>query len=91
MDDIICSELEVINGFMTGRPVGNLCYGKEKLNKIIEYCEKNNSTPPESWYYADAIVDLPALSLVGFPVCINPDRKLSREARRKGWPIFSWS
>jgi HAD superfamily hydrolase (TIGR01490 family) len=91
MDDIICSELEVINGFMTGRPVGNLCYGKEKLNKIIEYCEKNNSTPAKSWYYADAIVDLPALSLVGFPVCINPDRKLSREARRKGWPIFSWS
>lgn len=91
MDDIICSELEVINGYMTGRPVGHLCYGVEKLKKIEEYCEMNNSTPKESWYYADAFVDLPALSLVGHPVCINPDTKLSGAARRKGWTILNWN
>ncbi len=91
MHDIICSKLEVINGYLTGRPVGRLCYGDEKLKKIQQYCEINKSTPEKSWYYADAFVDLPALSLVGFPVCINPDRKLSREAIRKGWTILTWS
>ena len=91
MDDIICSKLEVINGHLTGRPVGKLCYGDEKLKKIKEYCEMNNSSPAESWYYADAFVDFPALSFVGFPVCINPDRKLAKEAGRKGWTIFNWS
>jgi HAD superfamily hydrolase (TIGR01490 family) len=90
IDDIICSRLEVINGYLTGRPEGKLCYGHEKLRKINEYCEKNNSSPADSWYYADAFVDLPALSLVGFPVCINPDRKLAKEAKKNGWAIRNW-
>jgi len=91
IDDIICSKLEVVNGYLTGRPVGRLCYGDEKLNKIQNYCEINNSSPEKSWYYADAFADRPALSFVGFPVCINPDRKLAREAQRKGWTILIWS
>jgi putative phosphoserine phosphatase/1-acylglycerol-3-phosphate O-acyltransferase len=27
IDDIICSGLEVSNGYMTGRPLGHLCFG----------------------------------------------------------------
>jgi len=90
MDDVICSKLESRNGYLTGRPEGNLCYGTEKLLRIKEYCERNNSTPAESWYYADAIVDLYALNFVGFPVCINPDAKLKKKAVQKGWPIRKW-
>jgi len=90
MDDIICSELETKDGFLTGYPVGRLCYGDEKLRRLREYCEKNNSTPSQSWYYADALIDLPALSIVGNPVCINPDRKLRKKAMQKGWRIYSW-
>jgi phosphoserine phosphatase len=57
---------------------------------LEEYCEKNNSSPGESWYYADAFVDLPVLGIVGHPVCVNPERKLARIARKKGWDIRSW-
>ncbi len=90
MDDIICSEMEVKNYLLTGKPVGKLCYGDEKVRRLREYCEKNNSTPSQSWYYADALIDLPALSIVGFPVCINPERKLRKKANEKGWRIYSW-
>lgn len=90
IDDIICSELEVNNNILTGRPLGKLCYGNEKLKRLKEYCEKNNSTPEQSWYYADALIDLPALSIVGIPVCVNPDRKLRKKAAEKGWRIYSW-
>ncbi len=90
IDDVICSDLEVINSTLTGRPVGKLCYGDEKLKRLHEYCEKNNSTPSQAWYYADAIVDLPALSIAGFPVCVNPDRKLRKKAVQKGWKIYLW-
>jgi HAD superfamily hydrolase (TIGR01490 family) len=90
MDDIICSELEVKDNLLTGHAAGKLCYGDEKLRRLREYCEKNNSTPSLSWYYADALIDLPALSIVGFPVCVNPDRKLRKKAMEKEWRIYNW-
>lgn len=91
MDDIICSDLEVKNGYLTGKPSGNLCYGEEKRSRIKEYCQKYNSSPETSWYYADAFVDFPALDYVGFPVCINPDKKLKARAIEKGWKIYHWN
>lgn len=91
IDDIICSELEVSEGLLTGSPIGNLCFGEEKARRLTGYCEKNNCSPANAWYYGDSISDLPALSLVGNPVCINPDRKLEREARQRGLKICRWT
>jgi HAD superfamily hydrolase (TIGR01490 family) len=90
IDDVICSRLEIINGYLTGNPVGKLCYGDEKRLRIKEYCERNDRTPDEAWYYADAFVDFPALNFIGFPVCINPERKLENRALKKGWKIYYW-
>jgi putative phosphoserine phosphatase/1-acylglycerol-3-phosphate O-acyltransferase len=90
MDDIICSELEVKDGFLTGKPVGNLCYGDEKLVRLRKYCEKNNTTVTDAWYYGDALVDQPPLSIVGHPVCVNPDHKLKRVAEKNNWRIDYW-
>jgi putative phosphoserine phosphatase / 1-acylglycerol-3-phosphate O-acyltransferase len=90
MDDIVCSELEVKDGYLTGKPEGNLCYGDEKLVRLKEYCEKNNTTTADAWYYGDAIVDQPALSIVGHPVCVNPDHKLKRVAEKNNWTVYSW-
>jgi HAD superfamily hydrolase (TIGR01490 family) len=90
IDDIICSELEIKNGYLTGHPIGHICYGGEKAVRLKEYCEKNNSSPSESWYYGDSISDFPVLSIVGNPVCVNPDNKLKRTALKRGWQIRSW-
>lgn len=81
MDDIVCSDLEVINGNLTGRPVGKLCFGKEKAVRLLSYCEKYNSNASDAWYYGDSISDLAVLGSVGSPVCINPDRMLKKEAK----------
>jgi fatty acyl-CoA reductase len=40
--------------------------------------------------YADSVADLPLLELVGHPHPINPDFRLAREARRRGWPVERW-
>jgi HAD superfamily hydrolase (TIGR01490 family) len=90
IDDIICSELEVKNGYLTGRPLGHFCFGKEKATRLLAYCKKNNCSPLNSWYYCDSISDLPALEIVGNPVCVNPDRKLKKAAIKRGWKILSW-
>jgi HAD superfamily hydrolase (TIGR01490 family) len=90
IDDIICSELEIKNGYLTGRPVGHICFGEEKSVRIKEYCKKHNYSQSESWYYGDSISDLPALSVVGNPVCVNPDTKLRKTAIKRGWKILNW-
>lgn len=90
MDDIICSGLEVNNGCLTGHPLGHLCFGKEKMYRLQAYCEKNNIAASDSWYYGDSISDLDALCAVGNPVCINPDKKLKKEALKRGWKILRW-
>ena len=91
IDDIICSGLEVKDGYMTGRPLGHLCFGEEKAVRIKSYCEIFKFSPSEAWYYGDSISDIHALSLVGNPVCVNPDKKLKKTAKRRGWKIVSWN
>jgi HAD superfamily hydrolase (TIGR01490 family) len=41
--------------------------------------------------YGDSLSDLPLLELVGHPHAINPDFRLSREARRRRWPVETWT
>jgi putative phosphoserine phosphatase/1-acylglycerol-3-phosphate O-acyltransferase len=89
MDDVICSTLETRNGIFTGNPDGSLCFGKEKVARLTEFCIKHNIKPCDSWYYGDSIDDLPVLSSVGNPVCVNPDKKLLKAARKRGWKVLS--
>ena len=89
MDDVICSVLETRNGIFTGNPEGSLCFGKEKVARLTEFCNKNNINPCHSWYYGDSIADLPVLCSVGNPVCVNPDKKLLKAAKERGWQVLS--
>jgi putative phosphoserine phosphatase/1-acylglycerol-3-phosphate O-acyltransferase len=90
IDDILCSELEIKNGYLTGRPVGHLCFGDEKAVRLMAYCDKNMYSASDAWYYGDSISDFSALKAVGNPVCINPDKKLRKEAVKRAWEILTW-
>ncbi len=90
IDDVVCSELEVKDGVLTGRADGRLCFGPEKLVRMNRYCEKNNNTAYEAWYYADSVSDIPVLEKVGHPVCVNPDKKLLKIALSNNWKIYNW-
>jgi HAD superfamily hydrolase (TIGR01490 family) len=90
IDDFVCSELEVKDGILTGRSLRPLCFGPEKVIRMKEYCEINNTDPGKCWYYGDSIADFPALSFSGFPVCINPDKKLLKKARENKWKTYYW-
>lgn len=90
VDDVICTKLEVKNGKFTGLPVGKFCFRDEKLIRLRKYCEERNYPLSDAAYYADAIDDLPALEKVGYPVCIAPDKKLTKIALQRGWQIHNW-
>jgi HAD superfamily hydrolase (TIGR01490 family) len=90
MDGYLCSSLETKEGLLTGKPEGRICYGEEKLHRLTGYCTANNIYQSDLWYYSDSISDLPVLSYVGNPVCVNPDRELRREAQKRGWKVLFW-
>jgi HAD superfamily hydrolase (TIGR01490 family) len=90
MDDVICTQIETDDGRCTGRTAGKLCFGNEKVSRLKEYCEKNNSKVEQAWYYGDSFSDFPVLQIVGNPVCVNPDKKLFKAANKNSWKIYLW-
>lgn len=88
MDDVISSELEVENGVFTGKPIGRLNFGKQKAITMKKFCEENDYSLAESYYYGDAFTDRFVLDAVGHAVCVRPEIKLRSMAKRKGWEIL---
>lgn len=89
-DDLLCSKMEVKDGAFSGKPLGNYCYGEEKLKRVIDYCTQHNFNIQQSYYYADSFSDIRVLETVGHPVCVTPDRRLKRAAKKNDWPICNW-
>lgn len=87
-DDFICSDPEVQNGFYTGKPNGPVCIDDEKEIQIREYCLKHNVELSDVWFYGDAWSDRFALSIVGHPVCVQPDSRLLRLSRKNSWRVL---
>jgi HAD superfamily hydrolase (TIGR01490 family) len=89
VDEIICSTLKTSDGLYTGDPEGLFCFGNEKVKRLMEHCQNKNINPALCWYYGDSVDDLPVLRIIGNPVCVNPDKKLLKEAKQKGWEIMT--
>lgn len=89
IDHTICSRLEVEGGRFTGRLV-QVCFGVHKVTLAERFAKEHGIDLGASTFYTDSVTDLPLLERVGRPVAVNPDPKLSRLARRRGWPIERW-
>ncbi|RKG93411.1 HAD family hydrolase [Corallococcus terminator] len=91
LDGVLCNRFEVdAAGRHTGRPLGPICYGEGK-RYYAEATAKEAGVPLSACsFYTDSYTDLPVLEVVGRPVVVNPDHRLRREARRRGWPVVDW-
>lgn len=87
IEDILCTELEVTKGKLTGVIKGEACWAEGKLNAGSDWCERNKIKLANAWFYTDALEDLPLLAAVGHPVAVNPSKDLELHARSKDWPI----
>jgi HAD superfamily hydrolase (TIGR01490 family) len=90
MSDVLCTDLEVADGKLTGRIIGRYCYGEEKLLRAAEYCRLEGFQLERAYYYADSFSDLPVLERVMKPICVSPDRRLARIAQKRKWEIREW-
>jgi HAD superfamily hydrolase (TIGR01490 family) len=88
---VVASELEVDDGgLFTGRFVDPLCYGNGKIVRAKRLAEEHGFDLAESTFYSDSYTDLPLLGAVAEPVIVNPDPRLERIAKQRGWRIESW-
>ena len=84
---VLCTELEVQGGVLTGRCIEPICLEDGKIYWLQGFIARHRIDLARSWFYTDSITDLPVLELVGHPVATNPDPMLYRTANRRGWPV----
>ncbi len=91
MEHVVTSELEVDDrGCFTGRPVDPLCIGEGKVVRTERLARALGFRVDEATFYSDSLTDLPLLERVKEPIVVNPDPRLRRIARRRGWKIERW-
>ena len=90
LDDILTMRFVVEDGHFTGA-IDTLCYGQAKVDVASAWADREGIDLDTSWFYSDSITDLPMLERVGRAMIVQPDPRLSRAARRRGWPVLDWS
>ena len=88
--EIDCAHLLVKDGLLTGDLQSPPPAGEARGALLEEYAATNGIELGDSFAYADSLSDLPMLELVGTPVVINPDPRLSSVAGQRGWRIERW-
>jgi HAD superfamily hydrolase (TIGR01490 family) len=83
----VCTHLESEDGQLTGRVVEPVCLGPGKVVWAERFAAEYGVDLTASYFYTDSVSDLPLLERVGHPAAVNPDPRLKRLARRRGWPI----
>ena len=81
---------EVIGGAYTGKLVGAPLHGPAKAEAVRALAEREELDLAECAAYSDSANDIPLLTLVGYPVAINPDAALRKHARQLGWQVYDY-
>jgi HAD superfamily hydrolase (TIGR01490 family) len=90
IEHVLSSELEVADGVFTGRPAA-FCFGHHKVVLAERWAERHGVDLAASYFYSDSYNDLPMLERVGTAIAVNPDTRLYRHARRRGWATPRWA
>ncbi|HEY0251049.1 MAG TPA: HAD family hydrolase [Kofleriaceae bacterium] len=90
IDHVLATALEVRDDKFTGKPAA-LCFGRHKVTLAEAWAEREGIDLSRSYFYSDSYNDLPMLERVGTAIAVNPDARLRRHARKRGWPMANWA
>jgi phosphatidylglycerophosphatase C len=79
-DAVICTEMTVVNGRLTGGLRGGNCRGAEKARRVLAHLTEYPAT--QVWAYADGDADRPLLALADVAIRVSRHRRLPRWADR---------
>lgn len=89
IDQVIATELEIVDGRYTGNISGVASYREGKVERLNNWLTANRQDIDGSYFYSDSINDLPLLQKVDYPVAVDPDPQLREQAAARGWQIIS--
>ena len=89
--DILCSELELSEGKLTGNLAGPPCFGGQKLVATEAFAKKHKINLNNSFFYTDSHTDTALLERVGNARPVNPDKKLAQIARDNNWMVCDFN
>ncbi len=85
--DFLCTRLIDEGDELTGQVLDPPCYGAGKIVWAQRYADEHGAALRDAYFYTDSHSDQPLLDAVGHPIAVNPDARLRRVARKRGWPI----
>jgi fatty acyl-CoA reductase len=89
-DELIAARLREQHGAFTGE-LAEPALSADGRASLAAALAAERAVPLDCCHaYGDSISDLPLLELVGHPAAVNPDFRLEREARRRGWTVLRW-
>jgi HAD superfamily hydrolase (TIGR01490 family) len=91
VEHVLCTEVEIEEGIVTGRHIEPACYGNGKVVRAERWAADNGVDLAASYFYTDSYSDLPMLERVGLPRVVNPDPRLRRKASERGWSYETWT
>lgn len=88
VDDWAATRYEIdANQIIKG--AANLMDGEDKAKFVREMMLKLNISKDNITGYTDSHLDIPFLETVGMPIAVNPDKKLEKLCRHRGWQILN--
>lgn len=91
IDHILCTELEVEDGVLTGQVIGKFLWGEPKAQAVRRFARENDVDLAQSYGYANGDEDVAFLASTAHPHPIGPGRALRATANQQGWPILDMS
>jgi HAD superfamily hydrolase (TIGR01490 family) len=91
IDDLLATEVEMVEGRCTGLTTGVLNMREGKVRRLQAWLGERNldaSLIASAVFYSDSSNDLPLLEAVGQPVVVDPDPRLLRHAQAAGWRVL---
>jgi putative phosphoserine phosphatase/1-acylglycerol-3-phosphate O-acyltransferase len=86
IDNVLCSEVELVRGLFTGYLQGDVLWGPAKARAVEQFATERQVDLKRSFAYANGDEDVPFLELVGSPRALNPASGLRRVAGERQWP-----
>lgn len=88
IDHLLCTEVEVVDGRLTGKTVGPSLTGSGKAAAIARFVNEHGGTLAQTHFYAHGDEEIGLMEAVGHPRPINPGKQLAEASRKHGWPVL---
>lgn len=84
---------ELAHGKFTGKTTGTLNMREGKVTRLRHWLQERGQSLADfqATAYSDSINDLPLLESVQAPVAVDPDPRLAKIARERGWKVLHLS